>query len=92
MGAKVSGLFPDHDSTQTALLNLSGSGCTSYFTFEPNEEKHKMVYENGRKIHQVFDKHFYDLTPLNRAEEPIKMELVNPQKGSFQMLTCEFTA
>ena len=88
--AEVSGPFPDHDSTQTALLNLSG--CTSYFAFGPNEEKHKMIYENGRKIHLVLDKHFYDLTPLNRAEEPIKMELVNPQKGGVQMLTCISTA
>ena len=90
MDAEISGPFPDHDSTQTALLNLSG--CTSYFTFDPNQEKHKIIYEGDRKIHLVLDKHFYDLTPLNRAEEPIKMELVNLQKGAFQILTCVSTA
>ena len=81
MGAEVSGPFPDHDSTQTALLNLSE--CTLYFTFEPNQEKHEIINEGGRKIHLVLDKHFYDLTPLNRAEEPVKMELVTPNKGAL---------
>ena len=89
MGAELSGPFPDLDSTQTALLHLSE--CTSYFTFEPKQEKHKIINENGRKIHLVLDKHFYDLTPLNRAEEPIEMELVNPQKGAIQMLTCTYS-
>ena len=92
MGAKVSGPFPDSydSSTQTALLNLSE--CTLYFTFEPNQEKHEVINENGQEVHLVFDKHFYDLTPLNQAEEPIKMEFVNPLKGAFQMLTCVPTA
>ena len=92
MGAKVSGPFPDcYDSSkQTALLDLNE--CTLYFTFEPKQEKHEMISENGQEIHLVFDKHFYDLTPLNRAEEPIKLEFVNPRKGAFQMLTCLPTA
>ena len=91
MVARVSGPFPDcYEPTQTALLNLNE--CTLYFTFEPNQEKHEVISENGREIHLVFDKHFYDLTPLNRAEEPIKMEFVNPRKGTFQMLTCVPTA
>ena len=77
--AEVSGLFPaSFDSTQTALLNLSE--CTSYFTFE---KKTEVIDKNGQKVYLDFDKHFYDLTPLNRPEEPIKMELVIPQKGAF---------
>ena len=81
MGAEISGPFPDHDSTQTALLNLSE--CTPYFTFEPKEEKHEIIDENGQRIHLVLDRHFYDLTPLNRAEEPIKMELVTPKRRAL---------
>ena len=75
MAAEVSGPFPDSydPSTQTALLNLSE--CTPYFTFE---EKHQIISESGQRVRLVLDKHFHDLTPLNRAEEPIKMELVNP--------------
>ena len=85
MAAEVSGPFPDsYDfSTQTALLNLSE--CTPYFTFE---EKHEMISENGRRVRLVLDKRFHDLTPLNRAEEPIKIELVSLQKGVFQLLRC----
>ena len=81
-GAEVSGPFPDsYDPTQTALLNLRE--CTPYFTFEPSQEKHKVINENGQKVHLVLDKHFYDLTPLNRAEGPVEMELVNLQKSDF---------
>ena len=73
----ISGPFPDGiEPTQVALLDLSK--CTSYFTFEPNQEKHKPIKENGQKVHLVLDSHFYDLTPLNRAKEPVRMELVNP--------------
>ena len=91
MDAEVSGPFPDcYDPTQTALLNLNE--CTSYFTFEHSQEKHKVINEKGGKVHLVLDKHFYDLTPLNRAEEPIELELVNPQSGVPQMLTCSSTA
>ena len=80
MGAEVSGPFPDvYEPTQVALLDLSK--CTPYFTFELNQEKHKMINENGQRIHLVLDNHFYDLTPLNRAREPARMESVNPQKG-----------
>ena len=87
MGAEVSGPFPDvYDRTQVALLDLRNS--TSYFTFKPDQEKHTAIKENGQKVHLVLDNHFYDLTPLNRAEEPVKMESVNSQKGVFQMLTC----
>ena len=90
IGAKISGPFPDVcDPTQVALLDLSE--CTSYFTFEPNQEKHKVVTENGQRVHLVLDNHFCDLTPLNRAKEHIGMELVNLQKGIFQMLTCVST-
>ena len=75
--AEISGPFPDvYDPTQVALLDLSE--CTSYFIFEPNQEKHKSIKENGQKVHLVLDNHFYDLTPLNRAKEPVRMELVNP--------------
>ena len=83
MGAEISGPFPDscEYSTRTALLDLNE--CTSYFTFEPNREKHELIDESGRKVHLVLDKHFYDLTPLNRAEVPIEMELVYPQKSVF---------
>ena len=90
MGAKVSGPFPDvYDSTQVALLDLSD--CTSYFTFDPNQEKHKMINEDDQSVHLVLDNHFYDLTPLNRAKEPVKIELVNLQKGVLQMLRCVST-
>ena len=77
MGAEVSGPFPDvYDRTQVALLDLKN--CTSYFTFEPDQEKHWAIKENGQKVHLVLDNHFYDLTPLNRAKESVRMELVNP--------------
>ena len=90
MAAAVSGPFPAADSpTQVALLELSE--CTSYFTFEHNQEKHEMINEKGRQVRLVLDKHFYDLTPLNRAEQPVRIESVNPQKGVFQMLTCVST-
>ena len=83
MGAEVSGPFPDvYDPAQVALLDLSE--CTSYFTFEPNQEKYKAIKGNGQRIHLVLDNHFYDLTPLNRSNEPVRMESVNPQKVGFQ--------
>jgi hypothetical protein len=84
--AELSGPFPDcYDSRQTALLNLND--CTTYFRFTPNEERQKVITDTDRrKVRLLFDKHFYDLTPLNRAEEPIEMELVNPQKYLFPML------
>ena len=85
MGAMISGPFPDSYG-YTALLDLNE--CTSYFTFEPNQEKHVLINESDRRARLVLDKHFYDLTPLNRAEVPIEMELVYPQKGVFQMLKC----
>ena len=90
--AEVSGPFPDcyDPPSQVALLNLSGR--TSYFTLVPNQEKHGVINENGEKVRLAIDKHFYDLTPLNRAEQPINMELVNPQKDAFQMLICVSTA
>ena len=91
MGAEVSGPFPDScDPTQTALLNMDE--CTPYFTFEHSQEKLEAINERGKKVQLVFDNHFYDLTPLNRAEEPIELELVNPQRGVPQMLTCSPTA
>ena len=67
------------------------SECTSHITFETNQEKHKVITENGQRVHLVLDNHFCDLTPLNRAKEPIRMELVNLQKGVFQMLTYAST-
>ena len=83
MGAEVSGPFPDvYDRTQVALLGLSEG--TSYFIFEPNQEKQEVINEDGQKVHLVFDKHFHDLTPLNREKEPVKMESVNPRRVSFK--------
>ena len=83
MGAEVSGPFPDvYEHTQVALLDLSKA--TSCFIFEPNQEKQEVINEDGQKVHLVFDKHFHDLTPLNRAKEPVKMESVNPQEASFK--------
>ena len=85
MGAEVTGPFPDvysYGCTQVALLDLSE--CTSYFTFDPNQEKHKVINEDGRKVYLVLDNHFHDLTPLNRAKEPVQVESVNPQKGVFK--------
>ena len=100
MGAEVSGPFPGvydhtqvalqnqrlHTHTQVALLDLRN--CTSYFTFEPDQEKHRAISENGQKVQLVLDNHFYDLTPLSRAQEPVKMESVYPQKGVSRILTC----
>ena len=90
--AEISGPFPDsYEPTQTALLNLNER--TAYSTFEPNEEKNEVINESsGRKIRLLLDEHFHDLTPLNRAKEPINMELVYPQKGIPSVLTCVFTA
>jgi hypothetical protein len=63
------------DSTQTALLNFNR--CTAYFRgFGRNEERQKVIRENGRKARLVIDKHFYDLTPLNRPNTPVVAELV----------------
>ena len=90
MAAEVSGPYRDScGSTQTALLILNE--CTSYFTFEPSQERHKVIRENGWEDRLVLDKRFYDLTPLNRAEVPIKIELVNLQKSVPQLLTCVCT-
>ena len=76
-GAKVSGPFPNsYDNDQTALLELNE--CTPDFTSEPNQKISKVIEEKGRGVHLFLDNVFDNLTPLNRAEEPIKMELVNP--------------
>ncbi|KAA8899139.1 hypothetical protein FN846DRAFT_960911 [Sphaerosporella brunnea] len=63
------------ESTQTALLNLER--CTAYFqNFQQNEERSKVITENGRKIRLVFDKHFYDLTPMNGPATPIVADVI----------------
>ena len=85
--AEIFGPFPDsYEPTQTALLNLNQ--CTAYTAFEPNEEKHEVLYENSRRIRLRIDEHFHDLTPLNRAEVPINMESVYLQKVIYLVLTC----
>ena len=82
-GAELSGPFPDSCGyTQTAVLNLNE--CTSYFTSEPCRGKNEVIRENNQRVRLFLDNHFCDLTPLNRAEEPVKMELVNLQKSGFQ--------
>ena len=59
MGAEISGPFPgSYGSTQTALLDLNE--CTQHFTFEPKQEKQKVISENGQKIYLVLDKHSCD--------------------------------
>lgn len=74
--AELSELFPACcDTSQVALLTLER--CTAYFqNFKHNDERQKVFAENGRKIRLVFDKHFYDLTPMNRPTTPIVVELV----------------
>ena len=90
IGAEVFGPFLDvREPTQVALLDLSE--CTPYFIFEPNQEKYEVIFENGHKVHLVIDNRFCGLTPFNRAKEPVRMELVYPQKGVFQILTCVST-
>ena len=85
-GAKVSGPFPNScGNGQTALLELNE--CTPNFASEPNQKIWKVIEEEGRRIHLLFDNVFDNLTPLNRAKEPIRMELVNLKEGVFQMLT-----
>ena len=91
LGAVIYGPFPDSsDDTATALLNVDK--CTSYFTFKPGQKKQEVITEHGPKVTLELDKDFRDLTPLNRVVGDIKMELVNPWKGFFQMLTCVSTA
>ena len=88
--AEISGPFPDsYEPTQTALLN--SNEYTAYTAFEPNEEKHEVLHENSRIIRLRLDKHFHDLTPLNRAKVP-NMESVYLQKAISLVLTCVFTA
>jgi hypothetical protein len=76
MRDELSELFPAcGDSTQTALLNLER--CTAFFQkFKQNDEISKVLPETSRKIQLMFDKHFYDLTPMNRPATPIIAELV----------------
>jgi hypothetical protein len=70
---ELSELIPAcYGSTQTALLSLDS--YTTYFrSFERNEERHKVIQKNGQ-VRLVIDKHFYDLTPMNRPTEPIVAE------------------
>ena len=73
LGAEIYGPFPNSsDSTKTALLNVDK--CTSYFTFKPDQEKQEVIREHGQRVYLVLDKHFYDLTPLNRVVGDIEME------------------
>lgn len=76
--AELSGPFPDcSDSSQCALLNLDF--CTDYLTFSgPNDVKHISITEDGKRSQLTIDKHFYDLTPMNKPEKPIVAEWVNP--------------
>jgi hypothetical protein len=71
---ELSELFPAcSDSTQVALLTLGR--CTQYFkNFGRNEDKLIVIRTDGRKIRLVIDKHFYDLTPMNRPGAPIVAE------------------
>ena len=80
-GTELSGPFPDScGSTQTAVLDLNE--CTSYFTSEPGLVENEVIREDNQTVRLLLENHFCDLTPLNRVEEPIKMELVNLQKVS----------
>jgi len=89
----LSGPFPAScDSTQTALLNFDN--CTAYFQkFERNDEKLIVLREsdsdqaNHPKVHLTIDKHFYDLTPMNKPEVPIAAELAQSLQVSCRMLT-----
>ena len=79
---ELSGPFPDSCApTQTAVLDLNE--CTSYFTSEPSLGRNEVIRENNQTVRLLLENRFCDLTPLNRAEEPIKMELVNLQKVFF---------
>jgi len=81
------------DSTQTALLNFDN--CTEYFRkLKRNDEKQIVIRETNpdRKVRLMIDKHFYDLSPMNRPVEPIVAELVQSLLFTiFRHLTCVCT-
>ena len=74
--ANLSELFPacgSSESSQVALLNVDC--CTPFLRrVTENAEKHLAGGRDGQKYHLCIDRHFYDLTPLNKPEEPIRAE------------------
>jgi hypothetical protein len=78
-----------YGTTHVALLSMECA--TAYFrSFRHNEERQEVVDENGRRVRLVFDRHFYDLTPMNMPASRIKAELVDHLFESdiwFRMLT-----
>jgi len=74
---EVSELFPAcWGTTQVALLDMQH--CPTYFsTFGRNEVRAEIVLELDRtKVWLALDRHFHDLTPMNRPTEPIIAESV----------------
>jgi hypothetical protein len=72
----LSGPFPAGcDSTQIALLDFDN--CTAYFQkLGRNDEKLIVIRDDtpDRKVRLTIDKHFYDMTPLNKPVAPITAE------------------
>ena len=74
--ANLSELFPAcgaSESSQVALLNVDC--CTQFLGgVMKNEEEHLSGRRDGQKYHLRIDRHFYDLTPLNKPKGPICAE------------------
>lgn len=74
--AKLSGSFPSpFDDTQCALLGLDccTNSLRTRFSHQHNVE-HPVVEVNRETFHMVIDRHFYDLTPMNKPTLPIVAE------------------
>jgi hypothetical protein len=80
--ARLSGPFPSpFGDRQCALLNLDY--CTSYLSTrfsDQNTEKYSVVEVNQKTFHMVIDRHFYDLTPMNKPTLPTVAEYVSLPK------------
>lgn len=77
--ARLSGPFPSpFGDRQCALLNLDR--CTDYLGTkfsDQNTKDYSVVEVNQKTFHMVIDRHFYDLTPLNKPSLPIVAEYVS---------------
>ncbi|RPB06314.1 hypothetical protein P167DRAFT_610160 [Morchella conica CCBAS932] len=76
--AKLSGPFPSpFDDTQCALLGLDccTNSLSTRFSHQHNVE-HPVVEVNRETFHMVIDRHFYDLTPMNKPTLPIVADVI----------------
>ncbi|KAI5847651.1 hypothetical protein DFP73DRAFT_348217 [Morchella snyderi] len=76
--ARLSGPFPSpFGDSQCALLNLDR--CTDHlgtiFSDQKTEE-YSVIEVNQKTFHMVIDRHFYDLTPLNKPSLPIVADVI----------------